>query len=94
MTRRVLPSASFWLLAALLLHLPVAANACTVCMGDPNSKSAGAINAAIFLMLGFVALMLGSFSAFAWYLSRRATTGSVISDAGSIVSADSTEALS
>jgi hypothetical protein len=94
MIRRSLPSAVSGMLALFLVHLPVAANACTVCMGDPNSKSAGAINAAIFLMLGFVALMLGSFSAFAWYLSRRTTTGSTIPDAGFIVSADSTDALS
>lgn len=74
----------------MLVHLPIAANACTACMGDPNSKTAGAINAAVFLMIGFVGLMLGSFGAFAWYLSRRATTASAIPDASSSISSDPT----
>lgn len=59
-------------LVAGLMALPSAAQACSVCMGDSNSKTAGAINAAIFLMLGAVALMLSSFGLFAFYLSRRA----------------------
>jgi hypothetical protein len=63
-------------------------------MGDPNSKTAGAINAAIFLMLGFLALMLGSLVAFAFYLSRRATTGSSVPDAGSADDIDPTDDLS
>jgi hypothetical protein len=52
--------------------LPSAASACTACMGDPNSKSAGAINGALFLMLGVIGLMLGSVGAFAYCLIRRA----------------------
>ncbi len=59
--------------AAAAVNLPTAAHACTVCMGDPNSKSAGAINAAIFLMLGFIGSMLAALGAFALYLSRRAS---------------------
>jgi Ca2+/Na+ antiporter len=57
---------------ALWLALPAAASACAACMGDPRTKVAGAINGAIFLMLGFVALMLGAFAAFAFHLNRRA----------------------
>jgi hypothetical protein len=61
------------LLSMAFLALPEVASACTVCMGDVNSKSAGAVNAAIFLMLGFIGSLLASLAAFAFYLSRRAT---------------------
>jgi hypothetical protein len=60
------------LLSIALLHLPNVAQACTACMGDANSKSAGAINAAIFLMIGFIGVMLGSLAMFALYLKNRA----------------------
>ena len=56
----------------LLAFLPAAASACSACMGNANSKTAGAINDAIFLMLGFVALMLGSIGAFVFNLRKRA----------------------
>jgi|GEM_PF-312182 len=52
--------------------LPTTASACSACMGDPNTKTAGAINGAIYIMLGFVAMMLSSLGAFAFYLFRRA----------------------
>lgn len=51
-----------------------AAQACTVCMGDPSSKAAEGANGAIFLMLGFVAVMLSSIGGFIFYLARRAKT--------------------
>lgn len=60
------------LLIAGFLSLPTAAHACSACMGDVNSKSAGAINAAIFLMIGVLGTMLASLGGFAFYLSRRA----------------------
>jgi len=60
------------IVAAVWTALPATASACSACMGDPRSKVAGAINGAIFLMLGFVALMLGSLAAFAFHLNRRA----------------------
>jgi hypothetical protein len=94
MNQRALQPAAPVLVALVLVNFPAVANACTACMGDPSSKSAGAINAAIFLMLGFIALMLASFGAFAWYLSRRATTGSAIPDSGFPNSSGSTDALS
>jgi hypothetical protein len=58
--------------AILLTHLPATATACTVCMGDVNSKTAPAINAAIFLMLGFIGSMLACLVAFGFYLMKRA----------------------
>jgi hypothetical protein len=61
----------FALLSLGLLLLPMSASACSVCMGDPNSKAAGAINAAIFLMLGFILSMLGLLVAFGVHLYRR-----------------------
>jgi len=60
------------LLITVLSHLPSVASACTVCMGDPNSKTASAMNGALFLMLGFVAFMLISVGTFAFHLFRRA----------------------
>lgn len=57
---------------ALVYGLAPMANACTACMGDPNTRSAGAINGAIFLMLGIVFAMLGSIVAFIIHLARKA----------------------
>lgn len=51
--------------------LPATASACAVCMGNPNTKTAGAMNGAIFLMLGFIALMLGGLGAFIYTLVKR-----------------------
>lgn len=60
------------LAAAVLVQLPSSAHACSVCMGDVNSKTAPAINAAIFLMLGCIGLMLASAAGFGIYLMKRA----------------------
>ncbi|MEA3210487.1 MAG: hypothetical protein QOE70_3544 [Chthoniobacter sp.] len=59
--------------AGALANLPGIAFACSACMGDPNSKSAGAINAAIFLMIGCIGAMLASLGGFAFYLFKRAS---------------------
>jgi hypothetical protein len=58
--------------AAVLCALPSSARACAVCMGASDSNVAPAVNAAIFLMLGCVALMLTSIVFFIFYLARRA----------------------
>jgi hypothetical protein len=58
--------------AVALVYHPLFASACSVCMGDPNSKSAGAINAAIFLMLAFIGGVLALLVAFGLSLMRRA----------------------
>ena len=60
--------------AAVTVVLPATASACSVCMGDPASKTAGAMNAALFLLLGFVGFMLCSVAAFAYYLKSHATS--------------------
>ena len=63
----------FVFVAALaLVHFPSTAAACAVCMGDPNSKSAGAMNAAVFLLLGFIGTVLSLLVAFGVTLMRRA----------------------
>jgi hypothetical protein len=46
--------------------------ACAVCFGQNDSPMAQATNMGIFLMLGVVAVVLGSFASFFVYLSRRA----------------------
>ena len=61
------------LVAAALVHLPSTAGACAVCMGDVNSKTAPAMNAAIFLMLGVIGSMLACAAAFGIYLMKRAS---------------------
>jgi hypothetical protein len=58
--------------ATAIACLPSAAVACTACMGDANSKTAGAMNAAIFLLLGFIFSVLGLLVAFGISLMRRA----------------------
>jgi hypothetical protein len=60
------------LATAALVQLPSSAHACSVCMGDVNSKTAPAINAAIFLMLGFIGSMLAIAAGFGIYLMKRA----------------------
>jgi len=55
-----------------VLAAPRAAFACSVCFGQSDSPMAKATNMGIFLMLGVVALVLGSFASFFIYLIRRA----------------------
>jgi hypothetical protein len=55
-----------------LTHFPATASACSACMGDVNSNTAGATNAAIFLMLGFIGGVLALLVAFGVSLMKRA----------------------
>jgi hypothetical protein len=72
MTRSALSRIFLTAFAAVLAQLPATASACTACMGDPTSKSAGATNAAIFLMLGCIGGVLGLLAAFGITLMKRA----------------------
>ena len=67
-----LPRAGLLLAGAILLQFSATTDACTACMGDTNSKTAEAMNGAIFLMLGCIGTMLGGIVAFAICLMRRA----------------------
>ena len=60
------------LLTVTILAAPRAALACPVCFGQSDSPLASAINMGVIMMLGVVAVMLGSFGAFFVYLNRRA----------------------
>jgi hypothetical protein len=60
------------LLTIAILAAPRAALACPVCFGASDSPLASAINMGVIMMLGVVAVMLGSFGAFFVYLNRRA----------------------
>lgn len=73
MTRSTLSRLFAPVLGLILVQLPATAAACTTCMGDTNSKSAGAMNAAIFLMLGCIGGVLGLLTAFGITLMRRAS---------------------
>ena len=68
--RRTLPL----LVLTLLLSLATDASACSVCMGDPNSNMASAVNGAIFLMLAFIGGILALLGGFAFYLMKRASS--------------------
>lgn len=46
--------------------------ACAVCMGSSDSQVAPAINAAIFLLIGFLGAIMAGIGGFVFYLSRRA----------------------
>lgn len=56
---------------AAALFAPKTLLACSVCMGASDSPVAPAINAAIFLLMGFVGSMLAGVAAFGFYLFRR-----------------------
>ena len=58
--------------AVAIALLPATASACSACMGDSESDTAAAINAAMFVMLGCIFSMLGLLVAFGIYLARRA----------------------
>ena len=60
--------------AATLGLFPNISSACSVCMGDPNSRESVAINAAVFLMLGFIGAMLSGLVAFGVCLMKRANS--------------------
>jgi hypothetical protein len=66
-----LPRVLAVIFAAGLVHLPATAGACAACMGDVNSKSAPAMNDAIFFMLGCIGFVLASLAGFAAYLINR-----------------------
>jgi hypothetical protein len=59
-------------LTAVMLAAPRAALACPVCFGQNDSPLAWAVNVGVFVMLGFVAAVLGAFATFFVYLARRA----------------------
>ena len=59
-------------LTAVILVAPRAALACPVCFGQNDSLLARGVNVGVFVMLGFVAAVLGAFATFFVYLARRA----------------------
>ncbi|HZR23633.1 MAG TPA: hypothetical protein VFA59_08615 [Vicinamibacterales bacterium] len=60
------------LFTTLMVAAPKLALACPVCFGESDSPMAAGTNAGIWLMLGFVAIMLTGFASFFVYLIRRA----------------------
>jgi hypothetical protein len=56
----------------VVIGAPRAAFACPVCFGQSDSPQAWAVNMGVFVMLGFVAVVLAAFAAFMVYLARRA----------------------
>jgi hypothetical protein len=60
------------LLGLLVLAAPRAALACPVCFGQNDSPLAWAVNVGVFVMLGFVVVVLTAFASFMVYLARRA----------------------
>ena len=58
-------------LAAILLVIPAAASACSVCYGDPNSPATKGMQVAILFLLGLTGLVLTGFVAMFLYFSNR-----------------------
>ena len=69
-TRTLIPRLLTMVAIAVALA-PTRLLACAVCMGASDSSIAPAMNAAIFLLLGFLGTMLTGVGGFALYLSRR-----------------------
>jgi hypothetical protein len=59
------------ILVLLVAVAPQFANACSACMGDPNSNVAKGANGAIFFMLGVLSCIFGLLGTFAYQLYRR-----------------------
>ncbi len=59
-------------LAALLLHSAPTALACSACYGKSDSALAQGMNNGIFVLLGFIGLILLGVSAFFVFILRRA----------------------
>ena len=60
------------LLGTMLLLMPRAAHACSVCFGNSDSKLSQGMLAGVLVLLLFVIAVLGGFVALFVYLARRA----------------------
>jgi len=67
--RRLLPLIVIW----VLLNGTHAALACTACYGQSDSSLAKGMNAGIYVLLGFVGLVLSAVAGFFVFIVRRAT---------------------
>ncbi|MBL4888521.1 MAG: hypothetical protein JKX97_00705 [Candidatus Lindowbacteria bacterium] len=54
-----------------LAVLPISANACTVCFGDPNSAMTQGMEMAIWTLLGCIVTVLAAIAGMAYYFVRR-----------------------
>jgi hypothetical protein len=64
-----------WIVVLVTLALgvvPVSAEACAVCFGQPDSKLAQGMNMGVLALLGVVSGVLVGFAAFFVFLARRA----------------------
>ena len=58
--------------AIAIAAFPQSAAACAACMGDPNTKLAGASNGMMFFLLGILASVFAMIGAFAFIIIRQA----------------------
>ena len=66
-------SGSYFVAAlAIALLVPVAANACPVCYGDPNSPLVKGANNGVWVLLGIIAFVQIGFVALFWSFWKRA----------------------
>ena len=56
--------------SAVVLHAP-AAHACAACYGKSDSPLAQGMNVGIYVLLGFISMVLSGFAGFGFYLARR-----------------------
>jgi hypothetical protein len=58
------------ILVLLAVAAPQLANACSACMGDPNSNIAKGANGAVFFLLGVLGCIFGLLGSFAYQIYR------------------------
>ena len=68
-------------IAAMAL-LPGAAEACSVCFGDPDSNLTKGLNAGVFALLFVVVLVLSGFAAFFVLIAKRSSLTPMPGSAG------------
>ena len=72
---------SIGLLTLALVFAPGAAQACTVCFGDSNSKLTQGMLAGVFVLLFCVLSVLGGFVALFIFLARKAAAAEALENA-------------
>ncbi len=69
-----------WLVVILLAITPAAAQACSVCYGEPDSPAARGLTWAILSLIVVVAVVLAGVTAFFVHAGRNSLAGPVLSE--------------
>lgn len=69
-----------WVVVILLAMAPAAAQACSVCYGEPDSPAARGLTWAILSLIVVVAVVLAGVTAFFVHAGRNSLTGPLLSE--------------